>query len=248
MRRKAQGGDHPLVAVALALIITTGASGQDAQCTLRLAELPVSAELVGFRLGMTTDQVKARAPQVVFGRKDDIAISKTSINPDFDPRIDKSTFPGVRTVSLDFLDDRLTSLWVGYDGTFKWQTVDDFVKGISQSLRLANAWTPWRTRGQRLRCADFELTVSMLGEGPSFRILDLSAEGTIAARRQAREEQLAAMEEEQTEEILADQKLKLFYPGECRPSNGIKESDKVVFKSREEAEKAGFKLAPQCQS
>ena len=237
----------PLVAVALGLVITTGVSGQHAQCTLRLADLPVSGELVGFRLGMTTDQVKARAPQVVFGRKDDFAVSKTSINPDFDPRIDKSSFPGVRTVSLDFLDDRLTSLWLGYDATFKWQTVDDFVKGISQSLRLPNAWSPWRTRGQRLRCADFELTVSMLGEGPSFRILDLSAEETIAARRQAREDLLAAMEEEQGEEIVADKKLKLFYPGECRPSNAIKESEKVVFKSREEAEKAGFKLAPQCE-
>jgi hypothetical protein len=236
------------VAVALVLVACgVGAPGQEIQCSLKLAELPVSAELVGFRLGMSTDQVKARVPQVVFGRTNEFAVSKTSINPDFDPRIDKASFPGVRTVSLDFLDDRLTSFWLGYDGTFKWRTVDDFVKGISHALRLPNAWSQWRTRGQRLRCTDFEITVSMLGEGPSFRILNLSAEETIAARRQAREAQLAAMEEEQGERIVGDKKLRLFYLGECRPSNAIKETDLVVFKSREDAEKAGYRLATQCE-
>jgi hypothetical protein len=237
-------------AVALALVLVAsgvGAPGQEVQCSLKLAELPVSAELGGFRLGMSTDQVKARVPQVVFGRTDEFAVSKTSINPDFDPRIDKASFPGVRTVSLDFLDNRLTSLWLGYDGTFKWRSVDDFVKGISHALRLPNAWSRWRTRGQLLRCTDFEITVSILGEGPSLRILDLSAEETIAARRQAREEQLAAMEEEQGEKIVGDKKLKLFYVGECRPSNAIKETDLVVFKSREDAEKAGYRLATQCE-
>ncbi len=233
----------PLLAI-LAFACSWRASAQEVQCSLKLAELPVSAELVGFRLGMTSDQVKARVPQVVFGRTDEFAVSKTSINPDFDPRIDKASFPGVRTISLDFLDDRVTSLWLGYDGSFKWQTVDDFVKGISQALRLPTAWSPWRTRGQRLRCTDFEVTVSMLGEGPSFRILDLKAEETIAARRQAREEQLAAMEEGE-EEIIADKKSKRFFVGDCRPLVAVKESDRIVFKSQVEAEKAGYK--PACE-
>lgn len=236
-----------LTATLVLLAGGAGASGQEVQCSLKLADLPMSAELIGFRLGMTSDQVKARVPQVVFGRTNEFAVSKTSINPDFDSRIDKASFPGVRTVSLDFLDDRLTSLWLGYDPTFKWQTVDDFVKGISEALHLPNAWSQWRTRGQRLRCTDFEINVSMLGEGPSFRILDLSAGKTIAARRQAREGQVAAMEEAQVEEIVGDKKSKLFYLGECRPSNALKETDRIVFKSREDAEKAGYKPATQCE-
>lgn len=235
------------VAALILVLSAVGVSGQEVQCSLKLAELPVSPELVGFRLGMTTDQVKARVPQVVFGRTDEFAVSKTSINPDFDPRIDKTSFPGVRTVSLDFLDGRLTSLWLGYDGTFRWRTVDDLVKGISQTLRLPNAWSQWRTRGQRLRCTDFEITISMLGEGPSFRILDLTAEETIAARRQAKEDELADLEEEQTEGIVGNTKSKVFYLGECLQSAAIKETDRIVFKSREEAEKAGFKLAPPCE-
>ena len=88
-------------------------------CTAKLADLRQPEELRGFRLGMTTEQVKARVPQVVFGKKDDLGISKTSFSPDFDPRIDKSNFADVRTVSLDFLDGRVTSLWIGFDNTFK---------------------------------------------------------------------------------------------------------------------------------
>lgn len=238
-----------LSALIAALIIGMGslcAQAQEGQCALKLAELPESSELLGFRLGMTTEEVKKRVPQVVFGRVDPIAVSKTTINPDFDSRIDKTSFPGVRTVSLDFLDGKLTSLWFGYDPTFKWRTVDDFVKGISPSLRVPNTWSDWRVRGRRLRCADFEMTVSMLGEGPSFRILDLNAEETIAARRQAKEEEAAALEE-QGAAVLGNKKAKVFYLSTCLPDDEIKEPDRVVFKTREEAEKAGYKLASDCE-
>jgi hypothetical protein len=247
IRLKRLSLSRPVAGAFILLFCAIGALGQEAQCSLKLVDLPASAELMGFRLGMTRDQVKARVPQVVFGRTDQFAVSKTSINPDFDRRIDKASFPGVRTVSLDFLDDRLTSLWFGYDGTFKWQTVDEFEKGISQSLRLPAAWSEWRIRGRRLRCTDFEITLSMLGEGPSFRILDLAAGETIAARRQAMEDEAASLDEAHHAEIVGDKKSKLFYVGECGPADGIKETDRIVFASREDAEKAGYKLAPPCE-
>jgi len=169
---------------------------QDNRCALKLSELPESAELFGFRTGMTMDQVKIRVPPIVFPRENEFGVTRTSISPDFDPRFDKASFAGIRTVSLDFLDNRLTSIWFGFDGTFKWQNVPDFVKGISQSLRLPASWTPWKTRGQRLVCADFQMTVTMVGEGPSFHIMDSVAEQTIASRREAKEEQEASAEEE----------------------------------------------------
>jgi hypothetical protein len=145
-------------------------------------------------------------PQVVFGPKDDFGLSRTTINPDFDARIDKSSFAGVRSVSLDFLDGRLTSLWIGYDSGFKWLSVEDFVKGISQSLRLTGTWAPWKSRGQQLRCADFQMTVTIVAEGPSFHIVDQNAEDTLASRRAAKEEQESAATEENdnAEVILGD--------------------------------------------
>ena len=174
-------------------------------------------------------------------------MSKTSINPDFDPRIDKSSFAGARTVSLDFLDGRLTSLWIGYDGSFKWPTVPDFINGISQSLRLPNAWTSWKSRGQQLRCADFHLTVSTIAEGPSFHIIDDSAEQTLAERREAKEEQDSGTVETLPEEIVADKQSKIYYTEDCQPAHAIKDADRVVFRNKEGAEKAGYKLAKACQ-
>jgi len=230
----------PLLILLCAAILPA----QDRQCTLKLAQLPDVPELFGFRVGMTKDQVRARIPQVVFGRNNPFGVSKTSINPDFDPRIDKSAFAGVRTLSLDFLDDRMTSLWLGCDSSFKWHTVPEFVEGISQSLHLPNAWTSWKSRGQQLRCADFQMTVSIVAEGPSFRILDENAEETLAARREAKEEESSA--EESAEAIVANSQSKIYYSKACPPENEIRESDRVIFKTSKDAEKAGYRLAKQC--
>ena len=229
----------------LILLCASIATAQERPCALKLSQLPDAPELLGFRMGMTKDQVKARVPQVVFGRANTFGVSKTSINPDFDPRIDKSTFAGVRTISLDFLDGRITSLWLGYDSSFKWHTVPEFVAGISESLHLPDAWASWKSRGQQLRCADFQMTVSILAEGPSFRILDENAEQTLTERREAGEEQ--SSEAESSEMIVADKQSKLYYPKGCRPANEIKESDLVAFEKSEDAEKAGYKRANHCQ-
>lgn len=232
-----------LLVILLCASIAT-ATAQERQCTLKLAQLPDAPELFGFRIGMTKDQVKARVPQVVFGQTQAFGVLKTSINPDFDPKINKSTFAGVRTVSLDFLDDRLTSLWLGYDSSFKWHTVPEFIEGISQSLHLPPAWSPWKSRGQQLRCADFMMTLSIVAEGASFRILDQNAEETLTARRQAQQDESSG---ESPEAIVADRQSKVYYSQGCRPANQIKESDRVVFSKVEEAEKAGYQLAKQCQ-
>ncbi len=232
------------------LLILLGAVtglGQNNKCVLKLSELPDAPELLGFHMGMTTAQVKARVPQVVFGPANEFGLLKTSISPDFDPRMDKASLSGVRTISLDFVDDRLTSLWLGYDSSFRWLTVPDFVKGISQSLLLPDVWKPWKTRGQQLNCADFQMTVVIVAEGPSFHIIDETAEQTVAARREAKEEQDAAAEPGNATEIIADRKARIYYVADCQPPNEIKEENRVVFKSKEEAENAGYKLARACQ-
>ncbi|MGI9069230.1 MAG: hypothetical protein ACR2HX_22860 [Pyrinomonadaceae bacterium] len=232
------------LALFLILLCASIATAQERPCPLKLSQLPDAPELLGFRMGMTKDQVKARVPQVVFGRTNTFGVSKTSINPDFDPRIDKSTFAGVRTISLDFLDGRITSLWLGYDSSFKWHTVPEFVAGISESLHLPDAWASWKSRGQQLRCADFQMTVSILAEGPSFRILDENAEQTLTERREAGEEQRSG---EESETIVADRQSKIYYSKGCRPENEIKERDLATFTTSEDAEKAGYKRAQQCQ-
>jgi len=229
-------------------VILLFAQSAPAQCTKKVAELPAAPELLGFHLGMTKDQIKARVPQTVFGRTDPFGVTKTTINPYFDPTIDKTKFAGVRSISLDLLDERLTSLWIGFDETYKVQSTDEFVKVISQSLQVPANWSSWRSRGQQLRCADFQLIVTTVAGAPSFRLLDVSAEDLIAARRQAKEEQdsMAANGATDEEEIVADKKSKIYYSGGCQPEKEIAQANKVIFKTTAEAEKAGFKLSKNC--
>lgn len=236
-----------LVAIMFGVAVTAAA-----QCTKKITEIPAAPELLGFRLGMTKEEIKALIPQTDFGRTDDFGVSKTTINPHFDPKIDKTKFEGVRSISLDLLDDRLTSLWIGYDDNFKVTTIDDFVKMISQSLQVpVGSWSSYRSRGQQLKCADFQLLVTTVAGGPSLRVLDVAAEETIGMRRQAKEEQdsmadTGATEETEPPEIVADKQTKTYYLNTCRPEKEITETNKVLFKTADEAVKAGFKLAKNC--
>ena len=289
---------RPVLFLLLLLLLAQSAS---AQCTKKLSELPAAPELLGFKLGMTKDEIKARVPQTAFGKADHFGVSKTTINPYFDPKIDKTKFEGVRSISLDILDQKLTSLWIGYDENFKVQTVDDFVKLISTSLQVSGPWSSWKSRGQQLRCADFQLIVSTLAGGPSLRLVDVAAEDTIAARRQEKEEQDAAREaaaaekensdgsktskeneankntvtnrpaeangsdtranktagvnntgdatENNTNEppaVIGDKQTKTYYANGCQPAKEITETNRAVFKTAAEAQKAGFKLAKNC--
>ncbi|HET8781598.1 MAG TPA: hypothetical protein VFM63_04240 [Pyrinomonadaceae bacterium] len=244
---------RPSYAILTVTVLLAVAGTGSGQCTKKLAEIPAAPELLGFRLGMTKEEIKAHVPQTDFGRTDDFGVSKTTINPYFDPKIDKTKFEGVRSISLDLLDQKLTSLWIGYDENYKAKNVDEFLKLITPSLQLPAAWSSWRSRGQQMRCADFQLIVQMVAGGPSMRILDLAAEETVAVRRQQKEEQdaLAAAAPEAPEtppepEIIADKKSKTYYIGACRPEKEIAETNKIVFKTTDEAEKAGFKLAKNC--
>ena len=240
-----------LRALLFPLLLLLLAQSAFSQCVKKSTELPAAPELLGFQLGMTKEQIKAKIPQTKFGGTDDFGVSKTTINPHFDSSIDKTKFEGVRSISLDLLDDHLTSIWIGFDETFKAQTIDDFVKLISQSLQLSGNWSSWRSRGKELRCADFQLIVTTVANSPSFRLLNTAAEDTVAQRRQAKEEQDALAEEgasnEAADEIVADKQSKTFYPNGCQPTKPIAENNKITFKTTADAERAGFKLPKHCQ-
>jgi hypothetical protein len=222
----------------VALLGAAATPAQQQGCSLKLDQLPNASELRGFHPGMSYDQVKARVPQVQFGRADQFGVAKTSINPAFDSRFDKASFAGVRTVSLDFLDGRLVTLWIGYDDTFKWQTVDDFVAGISKSLNLPAAWSAKRG-GQQLTCDGFTVFVSMIAGSPGIRIADEAAQEIVANRR---EEAAAA-----AESVIGDRTTKLYYPANCSAQQSVTEMNRVTFKDKDEAERAGYKLAKDCE-
>jgi hypothetical protein len=233
------------------LIILSGVPSIDVhgQCTQKLADLPAATELLGFRLGMTKDEIKKMVPQTIFRKNDDFGVTKTTINPHFNATIDTTKFEGVRSVSLDFLDDRLFSLWIGFDETYKVHALDEFAKVISQALKIPEAWSAWRSGGKQMRCVDFQVTLQTVARGPSVRILDVLADDTIAARRQAKEErdaELSAAAENGNTEITGDRKTKTYYPNGCEAAKEVTAENRVVFRSVEDAEKAGFKVSKRC--
>lgn len=242
-----------LILNLLVCLFPIAVTAQTIPCKVSLSSLPAAPELMGFHLGMTMEQAKAQVPQIVFGPTDSLGSNKTTVNPGFDPRADKARFQDVRSISLEFLDGRLVSLWIGYDSNFKWLGVLEFVAGISQSLSLPNAWTEWKVRGRQLRCTDFELTVSTIAQSPSFRIVDTGAEETLVARRNTAAEEAAATETEteqaeasEPQEIVADRKTKTYFQGSCRLAGPIAEGNRITFKSAAEAEKAGYRLSRAC--
>ncbi|HSP62842.1 MAG TPA: hypothetical protein VLQ90_07670 [Pyrinomonadaceae bacterium] len=229
-----------LLLAALCTVAT--ASAQQSSCSAKIDQLPDAPELRGFHLGMTYDQVKARVPPIQFGRADQFGVAKTSINPSFGPQFDKASFADVRTISLDFLDGKLVTLWIGYESTFKWQKLDEFVAGMSKVLNLPAAWPPKRG-GQELRCDGFSVLASVIAGSPGIRISEDAAQEIIANRREA----AAAATEAAEAAVIGDQRTKVYYPSDCSERERVPEASRVTFKDKDEAEKAGYKLAKDCQ-
>ncbi len=232
-----------LLPILLILIgAVTTASAQQSTCSVKIDQLPDPPELRGFHLGMTYDQVKTRVPPIQFGRADQFGVAKTSINPAFDPRFDIASFADVRTISLDFLDGKLVTLWIGYESTFKWQKLEEFVTGMSRSLNLPAAWSTKRG-GQQLTCDGFSVLASVIAGSPGIRITDDVAQETIATRR----EEAATAAEAAEAVVIGDQRTKFYYPSDCSEREKVPEASRVTFKDKDEAEKAGYKPAKDCQ-
>ena len=240
---------HPIWSISrtcslllVAFLTAATAAAQSTACILKIDQLAESGELRGFRVGMTLEEAKAHVPQLQLARPDQFGVAKISINPYFDPSFNRTTFADVRTISLDFLDGRLVNLWIGYESTFKWQTLDAFVAGMSKALRLPSRWPPARG-GRQLTCDGFSVFASLIAGSPSVRITDDAAQETIASRR----EEAAAAAEAAQALVIGDQRTKRYYPSDCLALRGIAEANQIKFKDQGEAEKAGYKLAKDCQ-
>lgn len=225
----------------ISLLLCTGvvAKSQTPACTLKAGDLKPAEDFYGLHLGMTSAEVKKALPLIQFGRADRIGVMRTSFNPHFDPRVDNAAFPDVRTISLDFLDDKLATVWIGYEGTFKWPKLDVFVANFSKSLGVSPEWSPARN-GRALVCDGFTLSALMIGGGPSLRINDEVAQNLATAR-------LAEAIDEDEKQVVGDLRSKSYYPSDCSAKDSIPQASRTIFKSKDEAEKAGYAISKDCQ-
>ena len=173
--------------LTIIFVFACAVSAQENKCTLKKSELPSISELRGFHLGMTTDQVRARATKIQLRPADEFGSTSLNLFPDYETGIDKKSFEGVRTISLEFLDGRVSSLWIGYDQSFKWQTPEEFVQGFTTALKLPDAWRQ-KFRNKLLDCADFSVAVIPVGGSLSIKLTDEAARETLEERKAAKEE------------------------------------------------------------
>jgi hypothetical protein len=228
-----------LILLILASLSACARANAQTTCSLKPNQLQAAPEFFGFHLGMTFEQAQALSALIRFGRPDVTGVVKTTINPHYDRGVETTSFVGVRTISLDFLDGRLVTLWIGYEETFKWPKLDEFVAGLSKSLSVPAAW-PAKRNGRELTCDGFSLFASIIADGPSIRITDDAAANAIAERREAA---VAAAEAQ----VIGDLSTKSYYPSDCPAKDDVPPISRVIYKNKDEAETAGFKMAKECQ-
>ncbi|MFN2453583.1 MAG: hypothetical protein ABR577_05135 [Pyrinomonadaceae bacterium] len=129
----------------------------ETKCTLTLAQVPA---VRGFRLGMTTKDFKTRFPTVEIASADITGRSLAAIyTKDSQLKIDRSNLKDVESVLLSFADDRLETMSVTYDSATRWESTDQFVAVISQSLALPGTWKAVNWWQESLDCDGFRATV-----------------------------------------------------------------------------------------
>jgi hypothetical protein len=161
----------------------------------------------GLRLGMTTEQVLALFP----GSKVDeevrsslssptspLGVSGFTIRPEkYSP---KSKFDGISQIVFTLLDNRVSTLYVGYHNSTTWRHVDDFVKKFSRGTKLppADSWEPYvgmEDQLKSMKCKDYEIKVFAGGENISVnyvQLVDLTARQKLKERRlEAKRKKLA---------------------------------------------------------
>jgi hypothetical protein len=155
----------------------------------------------GLRLGMTTEQVLALFP----GSKVDEEVRVSLSNPTsplglsgFTIRPEKysskSKFDGISQIVFTLLDNRVSTLYVGYDNSTTLGNVDEFVTKFSKGRKLpaAESWEPYVGMDNQLKtmkCKDYEIMVFAGGENVSVSYVQLS---DLTARRKLKERRAEA--------------------------------------------------------
>ena len=209
-----------LLIVCVPVIAQKNTESQKPVCPLRLEQSP---ELRGFRMGMTQAAALARLPGVTVEKPDKFGLARLrlsiidsaslikssardkGVQPDTlaGPNegsafvIDSARLPtlkGARKIQMRFIDGRLSYLQISYDTEIKWESIDQFVKTVSTTLKLPPDWqVPADSDGgsqqKELRCEGFVMTANTVGDatdvyaGPELILQDLAA-WTAMSKRQ----------------------------------------------------------------
>ena len=211
------------------------------ECPLAIERAP---ELRGFRLGTPQAGVLARFPGTSLEKPDKFGISQMrftvidsaigargaasrekGVQPDINVTpgeaigfiVDSARFPvlkNVRRVRLRFTDGRLSYVQVAYDDSIKWDSVDDFVGTVAQTLNLPGTWnipadSDGSARERELRCEGFVVTGDVGGDAADAQIAAQLSVEDLKASKLVEKRQSDLKEKAQSDE---DAKRKNFKP------------------------------------
>jgi hypothetical protein len=170
------------------------------RCILGLNEAP---ELRGLRLGMDVAGVRKALANV------------TTLTPDVRPKdefgassvifrgVKGPNLKGVSKLALKFLDDRLVSISVTYDGSVKWDNAAQFLSRINTALGFPDAWRfvgARDTGDYKMECRGLNLGVEFnTGLSPTLTFNDSEAPRIIVKRREEKEQMRRRAEAEREE-------------------------------------------------
>lgn len=171
-----------------------GAAGRRAASKLTMAQAP---QIGGLKLGMSMEQVLALFP----GIRDDAEVRSSLSKPPSKfgelsfvikpwKYSTKKKFERVSQIVLTFLDGRVSTLYVGYDGPL-WEHVDEFVAKFARETKSpgADSWDAYvgmDTQLKTLKCKDFEISVFAGGNNVNINYVqmrDMAAQQKLKERR-----------------------------------------------------------------
>ena len=179
-----------MILVALASSTLGQTQTEVPKCSLTLAQSPT---IRGLRLGMEVEEVLQHFPD----RSVDPAVRRLLLDADKQfgvakfmapthPYSSEPKFAGISQFYFEFLDKRLSSFSVLYEGP-EWNNVDEFISKLADSLKLpsANNWTPSNLPTiKTLNCAGFEVKVFLGSPGStSLQVRNPAAEQTVRNRQ-----------------------------------------------------------------
>lgn len=187
-------------------ISTSGQTQSEAprggKCSLTVAQSPA---IRGIRLGMSAEEVlglfpgSSDAPDIRSAlARSDKQFGVARFNVFTHQYASEAGFKGISQFDFEFLDNRLSSLYVGYNGP-EWKDVDEFISRLSESLRLPGArdWEPSNLKTLKtLKCAGFEIRVSVGGSDGNSNFVQVRS---LVAEQMVRDRQAEAKEKARKE-------------------------------------------------
>lgn len=159
-----------LIALVLGSVSTAAAQTSNTpgagECKLKLSQAPA---IRGIHLGMTANEVLAQIPgseadsDLLARLSRDYFGSRSAVVRPEGYVTSKEKFAGVNSISLGFLDGRLMSFSIRYDGP-EWRSIEQFVARVAEVLNLpgVGSWKP-NNNGLAIACDGFEISVQTYG-------------------------------------------------------------------------------------